>query len=208
MKIKIQQTEKKMQKHEKTVKNWKIIGFRVLGFGKPQGGINRRPIARNNPSTRMPHNFCSMRSFSKRKNALDSPHSQLSNAFVLLKNDLMEQKLWLPFLSTGFSGLNIFYTDIGTKLGWFFTDIDVFLPLDFNNLEWIITRCRRGVVEWELHRWKELFESFQMRFWCVSGASLARRVMTDSCRHLFQAQSSCGHYAWWRNGSHQKTKRP
>ena len=35
-----------------------------------------------------------MRSFFKRKKALESSHSQLSNAFFRLKNDAMEQKLW------------------------------------------------------------------------------------------------------------------
>ena len=44
--------------------------------------------------TRMTHNVCSRRSFVKSKTALESSHSQLSNAFFLLKNDLMEQKLW------------------------------------------------------------------------------------------------------------------
>ena len=77
----------------RSVCSFENVSFRVLDFGKPQGGINRRPNARNNLSTRMAHNFCSMRSFFKRKNALDSPHSQLSNAVFLLKNDLNAQIL-------------------------------------------------------------------------------------------------------------------
>ena len=44
--------------------------------------------------TIMFHNFRSMRSFFKRKKALESSHSQLSNAFFRLKNDLLEQTLW------------------------------------------------------------------------------------------------------------------
>ena len=40
------------------------------------------------------HNFRSMRSFFKRKKALESSHSHLSNVFFRLKNDLLEQKLW------------------------------------------------------------------------------------------------------------------
>ena len=42
----------------------------------------------------MDHNFRPLKPFFKRKNALESPHSQLSNAFFLLKNHLMDQKLW------------------------------------------------------------------------------------------------------------------
>ena len=49
------------------------LSFRVLDFGKPQGGINRRPNARNNLSTRMAHNFCSMKSFFETKKCVGQP---------------------------------------------------------------------------------------------------------------------------------------
>ena len=49
--------------------------------------------------TRRGHNFCSMRSFFKRKNALESWEWELSNAFFRLKKDPMEQKLWVVLVN-------------------------------------------------------------------------------------------------------------
>ena len=105
---------KNTKKHEKTRKvqnelksvQIDVHMIRVLAFGKPQVGTNRRRNARNNLSTRMAHNFCSMRSFFKRKNVLESSRSQLSNAFFLLKNDLLEQKLWTLLVDWLVSGGN------------------------------------------------------------------------------------------------------
>ena len=60
--------------------------------------------------TIMFHNFCSMRSFFKRKNALESWEWELSNAFFRLKNDLLEQKLW-AILVNRFLGVKLFPHD-------------------------------------------------------------------------------------------------
>ena len=50
--------------------------------------------------TIMFHNFCSMASFFKRKNALESWEWELSNAVFRLKNDIMERKLWAIVVRT------------------------------------------------------------------------------------------------------------
>ena len=59
---------------------------------------------------RLIHNFCALGSFFKRKKALESSRSQLSNAFFRLKNDLMEQKLW-TILVNRFLGVKLFPHD-------------------------------------------------------------------------------------------------
>ena len=92
-----------------------------------------------NLSTRRVHNFCSKRSFFKRKNALESWEWGLSNAFFLLKNYLLEQKLWTLLVDRFFGVKRNRRLEI-PELNWIILNwIELFwIELNYYELNWII----------------------------------------------------------------------